>query len=261
MQGSQIWFIRLFIAFLSIAMLGAFLSGSRLGRHFRQRTPETSEAGIQTVDTAIYALLGLLLAFTFSGAAERFDHRRRLIVEEANAIGVAYRRLDLLPVAAQPRLRADFRRYVDSRIATYRVLPNDVDAARAFVRESEKIQSTIWSEAVEALKEDHETSTTVLVVGALDPMIDIATTRVAATEIHPPVAVFGLLALFSLMSVFLVGFEMTKDAKPSRIHAVALTVAMVLTIAVIINYEYPRVGWIRIEAMDHFLVDVRNQMQ
>ena len=63
----------------------------------------------------MFALLGLLLAFTFSGAADRFDHRRSLIVEESNAIATAYSRIDLLPQAAQPKLRAEFRRYVEAR--------------------------------------------------------------------------------------------------------------------------------------------------
>jgi hypothetical protein len=261
MQGSQIWFIRLFIVFLSVAMIGAFLAGSRLGRRFHKQSSETFGAGIQTVGTAIYGLLALLLAFTFSGAADRFDERRKLIVEEANAIHTAYRRLDLLPVAAQAGLRANFRRYVDSRIAIYRVLPNSLDAARALVRESEGLQNTIWNEAVDALKQAKETSTTVLVIGALDPMIDINRRRLAATEIHPPRAIYGLLAIFSVMSVFLVGFEMAKDEKPSGVHAIGLTVAVVLTIAVIINYEYPRSGFIRIDPMDHVLVDVRSEMK
>src|SRR5947209_3690284 len=66
------------------------------------------------VDAAIFGLLGLLLAFTVSGAASRFDARRQLVVEESNDIGTAYLRLDLLPAAAQPELRNAFRDYVDS---------------------------------------------------------------------------------------------------------------------------------------------------
>ena len=62
--------------------------------------------------------MGLLIAFTFSGAATRFDGRRQLIGEEANAIGTAYLRMDLLPQAAQPALREDFRNYVDARLST-----------------------------------------------------------------------------------------------------------------------------------------------
>ena len=62
----------------------------------------------------------LLVAFTFSGAAARFDTRRQLIVEETNAIGTASLRLDLLPAAVQPPLRAHFRQYVAARLEVYR---------------------------------------------------------------------------------------------------------------------------------------------
>ena len=62
-------------------------------------------AGVGAVEGAVYGLLGLLIAFTFSGAGLRFDHRRSLVVEEANAIGTAYLRIDLLPEDAQPALR------------------------------------------------------------------------------------------------------------------------------------------------------------
>ena len=67
--------------------------------------------------------MGLLLAF-LAGAASRFDARRSLIVQEANTIGTAYLRLDLLPAEAQVKLKEDFRQYVDSRLAIYRALPN-----------------------------------------------------------------------------------------------------------------------------------------
>ncbi len=68
--------------------------------------------------------MGLLVAFTFSGAATRFDDRRHLIVDEANAIGTAYARLDLLAPGPRQELRELFRRYVDGRLAIYRAVPD-----------------------------------------------------------------------------------------------------------------------------------------
>lgn len=63
--------------------------------------------------------MGLMVAFTFSGAATRFDERRHLLVQEANDIGTAYLRIDLLPAANQPAMRDLFRRYLDLRISGY----------------------------------------------------------------------------------------------------------------------------------------------
>ena len=76
----------------------------------------------------MFSLYGLLLAFSFSGAAGRYDARKQLIVEEANAIGTAYLRVDLLPTETQPAMRAQFRNYVDSRLAVYRDF-SDIETA------------------------------------------------------------------------------------------------------------------------------------
>ena len=82
------------------------------------------------IESALFGLLGLLLAFSFGGATNRFNTRRALIVDEANALGTAWLRLDLAPVAEQPALRDVFRRYLDSRLAVYASFP-DIEAAKA----------------------------------------------------------------------------------------------------------------------------------
>jgi hypothetical protein len=91
-------------------------AGRRIGLRRMAEDPEGVRAGLGAIEAAILALLGLLLAFTFSGAGSRFDARRQLIVDETNAIGTAYLRIDLLTAAAQPELRENFRRYVEARL-------------------------------------------------------------------------------------------------------------------------------------------------
>ena len=112
-----------YAALISLLALGLFVGmvlllelGRRIGVRRIANDPEGAQAGTGAVDGAVFALLGLLIAFTFSGAATRFDERRNLIVQETNDIGTAYLRLDLLPASAQPGLRDLFRRYVDSRL-------------------------------------------------------------------------------------------------------------------------------------------------
>lgn len=126
---------------LFVALLAMQEVGRRLGQGRRARDPNAA-AGLGASEGAIFALMGLLVAFTFSGAASRIEKRRDLIVEEANAIGTAYLRLDLIPAAAQPALREDFRQYVDSRLAVYRAIP-DIQAARDRLVDSAAIQNRI----------------------------------------------------------------------------------------------------------------------
>jgi hypothetical protein len=92
-------------------------------------------------------LFGLLIAFTFSGAASRFDARRQLIIDEANDISTAWNYLDLLPVNKQAAMRDLFRRYTDARIATFERLP-DIPAAEAELATSLTLQDEIWKRAV-----------------------------------------------------------------------------------------------------------------
>src|SRR5499426_4920010 len=130
----------LFTFGLFLGMLLFLEIGRRIAiRRMKEDTGNAAE-GVGAVDGAVFALLGLLLAFTFSGASARFDHRRDLIVEETNAIGTAWLRLDLLPAQEQPALREGFRRYLDSRLAVYRALP-DLSAARQELTRSNEIQS------------------------------------------------------------------------------------------------------------------------
>jgi hypothetical protein len=94
----------------------AFLEiGRRIGIMRLAHNPEGLAKGGSAAEGAVFALLGLLIAFTFSGAASRFEDRRHLITEEANDIGTAYLRIDLLPSDTQPELRELFRRYTDLR--------------------------------------------------------------------------------------------------------------------------------------------------
>jgi hypothetical protein len=80
------------------------------------------------IDGAVFALLGLLLAFSFSAAAGRFQARRDLVVAEANAIGTALLRLDLMAPENQGAARADFDAYVQKRIEYGKALSTSRDA-------------------------------------------------------------------------------------------------------------------------------------
>ena len=125
----------LFFGTAFLVTLGCLEAGIRIGRRALSGPDAHRPAGLGTVETVAFGVLGLLLAFTFSGASSRFDARRALVVEEANDIGTAWLRLDLLPAASQPPLRDAFRRYTDSRILMYqKVADLDFDGARDRVR-------------------------------------------------------------------------------------------------------------------------------
>jgi hypothetical protein len=241
--------------------LGCLEAGIRVGRRALAGPDAHRPAGLGTVETVAFGLLGLLLAFTFSGAASRFDARRALVVEEANDIGTAWLRLDLLPQAAQPPLRDAFRRYADSRILMYRKVADlDLDGARAEYARAAAIQNEIWAGAVAACREAPSQASIVL-LPALNAMIDITTTRLAATEIHPPKVVYAVLFLVSFGCALLAGYEMGASEARSWLHVLGYALIVAFVLYVIVDFEYPRLGLIRIESIDHYLVDVRSAMK
>ncbi len=246
---------------LFLGMLLLLDVGRRIGARRRAQDPEGAGAGIGAVDGAVFALLGLLIAFTFSGAAARFDARRALIVEEANNIGTAYLRLDLLPGEAQPALRDLFRRYVDSRLETYRKLP-DFKAATAELDRSILLQGEIWTQAVAAGRlEGAPPAATMLLLPALNQMIDITTTRTMAAQMHPPMIIFAMLCGLALASALLAGFGMAGGKSRDWLHMLAFAAVLALAVYVIIDIEYPRLGLIRVDAFDQALVDIRASMK
>jgi hypothetical protein len=253
---------------ISLLALGLFVGmvlllelGRRIGVRRIANDPEGAQAGTGAVDGAVFALLGLLIAFTFAGAATRFDERRNLIVQETNDIGTAYLRLDLLPASAQPALRDLFRRYVDSRLEVYRKLP-DIEAARAELVRSNQLQGEIWSQAVAAGRmTEAPPAANMLLLPALNQMIDITTTRTMAAQVHPPLVIFVLLFGLALVAALLAGYGMAGGKTRSWIHMIGFAATMALAVNIIIDIEYPRLGLIRVEAFDQALVELRASMK
>lgn len=247
-----------FVLLLFGGMLLCLEIGRRLGRGVIG--DERGKDGLGTVEGAIFALLGLLVAFTFSGAATRFEGRRHMIVDEANDIGTAYLRLDLLPAEAQPEIRDLFRRYVELRLQTYQQGSN-LERAYSYLAESQQVQNEIWKKSVAAASRSNTTAASMLLLPALNAMIDITTTRAASTEDHPPNAIFATLALIALASSMMAGYEMAPARRRSWLHLLGFALILSISVYVILDLEFPRLGLIRVDAFDHYLVEVRNSMK
>jgi hypothetical protein len=203
--------------------------------------------------------MGLLLAFTFASAAARFDARRGLIVEEVNDIGTAYLRLDLLPAAAQPQLRGAFRRYVDIRLAVYRSVV-DIASAKTELTRMADLQKEIWDTAVAACRDGGSQSATMLLLPALNDMIDITTVRTVAMLTHQPSLILVMLAVMMLACALLAGYGMAGGATQSWLHVLGFAAVMTIAFYVILDLEFPRFGLIRIDWMDQLFTDLRNSM-
>jgi len=246
---------------ITVFLIALLLACIETGRRIRLRQQkEEPSSGLSVIDGAVFGLLGLLLAFAFSGADSRFEARRALIVQETNAIGTAWLRVDLLPAAAQPQLRQDYRQYVDDRIAFYRDLNNDPDKAKVDFANSNALQLKIWSESIAAARQESNPAVLSLVLSSLNDMIDITTTRAVALETHPPMPIYVLLFVLALASSLVAGFGMGEQRKRPWLHTVVYAVALTVTIYTILDLEFPRVGIVRIDRYDQALINQRNSM-
>ena len=245
--------------FLGVILFLAF--GRRLGHRAIARHGATGMPNVGSLEATVFALLGLLIAFTFSGALSRFDVRRAQAVQEANAIGTAYLRIDLLPASAQPQLRETFRAYADARIATYRKLP-DIAAARLEWARSRELQDKIWDQTVAAAQlPGVRPGTEVLVFPSLNDMFDITTVRIVAMQMHPPSIIYVMLIALALAAALLAGYQSAGERGYDWLHKVCFAGIVSLTVYVILDIEYPRLGFVRIDAIDKVLIDVRAGMK
>lgn len=252
----------IFALCMFVGMMICLEIGRRLGKRSLAKDPQGS-IGISVVQGAVFSLFGLLVSFTFSGAPARLDARKRILQDEANAIGTAYLRLDLLSPASQPAMRERFRNYVDSRLETYRKLP-DVQAAEVELSKCSKLQSDIWTQALLASRSPGaDPDALKLLMPSLNEMFDIASSRTMSSMTHPPLTIFALLFLLALASSALAGHGMAGSKHRNWLLITGFAAVYVVSVYVTLEIEYPRVGILSsVETKyDQVLVDVRESMK
>jgi hypothetical protein len=243
-----------FVVALSASILVVLEAGRRIGARRLAAEGEVAAKGLGALEGAVFALLGLMIAFCFSGA------RRHLVVQEANAIGTAWLRSALLPPEAQPKARELFRRYLDSRIETYRKVP-DMAAVRQELARSAGLQQEIWQLAISSSRSAGSSAAPVVLLPALNAMFDITTTRTESVRLHPPPVIFVMLGTLALACSLFAGYDMAIRKRLNPLHSLAFAVVLSVTVYVIVDLEYPRVGLIRMTDSDQVLVELRKTME
>jgi hypothetical protein len=244
---------------LLLGLVACLEAGYRLGRKAFAAHPERSHEGIGAIEAALFALFGLLLGFSFAGATSRLDTRREQIVEEANAIGTSYLRLDLLASGEQGEMRRLFKEYLDARLAMYALLP-DMAAADLERARGEGLQKEIWARAVQSSQADPAGAAGRLLLPALNDMMDLTTERTIALHTRLPGLILWLLISLALMSGLLAGYAMAKRHRRSWLHALVYAGFVAATIYAVLDLDNPRSGLIRLDAADRALVALRESI-
>jgi len=239
-------------------MMGLCWLGHRLGRRWYGGTAEAT-AGWATLEAAMLGLFGLLMAFSFSGAAERFQSRRELILQQAQAIGTAYARLELLEEPAREPIRKLFREYLDIQMDAYKEF---VDVATLFAKlDALEVKGReLFALAAAACREQRHQHLAEVIPPAINEMLDVALARKTGLRIHLPAAIFVLLFGMALGTGLLAGFGMSPAPKINWVHAAIFSAFSSVTIFVILDLEFPRVGFFTVESVDEILHGVRRGM-
>jgi hypothetical protein len=156
-------------------------------------------------------------------------------------------------------MRDLFRRYVDTRIAIY-AAPDAENLTLERLAPSSALQQEIWDHAVAACSKPEGDRARILLLDALNAMFDITTTRRMATRSHPPQIINVLLIGLVLASSLLAGSAMADNLSRGWVHMTAFALVMSVCIYMVFDLEYPRIGLIRIDAVDQVIVDLRNSM-
>lgn len=241
----------LFISILLLVLLSVE-GGYRVGKYRGSRVQE-KETPVGEMVAAMLGLLAFILAFTFGLAATRFDTRRQVLLDEANAIGTTYLRAGMLPERGE-EIRALLRDYVDARLAAVRTRK----IAEGIVR-SENLQNQLWQRAVAVAAKNPNSIVVGLFVQSLNEMIDLHAKRVTVgVRNRIPIAIWAALYGVSILSFAAMGYHsgLTGTSRSPAILAVAFTFSVV--IGLIADLDRPQEGTLKVS--QQALIDVRRSM-
>lgn len=238
---------------LFVANLLLSEGGFRVGRLRARRASKEGDVAVETSVSAELLLLAFLLAFSFGIVASRFDHRRQIVLEEANAVGTTFLRAATLPVAQGEAVRRLLRDYVDVRLGGTTGGPID-----HILRRSEAIHAQLWTEAVAAAAQDPRSVPIGLFIQSLNELIDLHSTRLMfALRSRLPPPVWIVLFTVGLLSFFTMGYQagLTRSRSPSAI-VVAFTFGAAIWL--VADLDRPGEGFLRVSQVP--LIEVRQMM-
>ncbi len=236
---------RAIVMVLLVIVLGAIEVGLVYGRKHSAKTSDVTKGQVVSAASTLIGILALLIGFTFTLSVQRFDSRSEAVVSEANAIGTAYLRSDLLPQSIRTPVRQLMREYIEARIAES--LTEIEDSTRTtLLKSAEADQVKLWQQATLAAKAEPNPVTTGLFIQALNDMIDSYSSHQAALNRHVPEDVLLFLFAVFLAAAGVAGYASgVNGVRPSGTTYVPLVVIAIL-VHIILDIDRPRRGQIHV---------------
>ena len=239
----------------AICMSVAIESGFRLGR--RSSASADQRVNIHAVEAAILVILALLLGFTMSMAVSRFETRRQLILDEANAIATSHLRAQLLPAPEGPEIAGLLRQYVDSRLVYFRA-GNDERALGAARAETARLHKSIWLRVNALMQKDNRSVPAGVLVQSLNNAFDLEDAGWAMLISHVPETVVLLNVAVSLLTAMFVGYSFGLSGRRHAFSAVMLAISVTIVLGAIVDLDQPRAGFIRVSRQP--MIDLQKEL-
>ncbi|MFO0807444.1 MAG: hypothetical protein U0746_02345 [Gemmataceae bacterium] len=240
-----------------VAMTIAQAAGIHFGALSARRSSDRAAGGFSAVSAAVLALLGLLLAFTFSMAATRYEVRRIRLIQETNAAGTVYLRADLVAEPARSAIKEAVRGFVQSRIDFHGAGANVAASAEARASTA-AYQDAIWKAVVEECRREPQTVRMTTVIQAANDLFDTAAAHTASYQEHVADTIIWLLFAVAATSALLIGYTDGLTGSRSRLAALAFNCTMMLVVYAILDLDRPRRGLIRIDLAP--MTELRDQL-
>jgi hypothetical protein len=227
--------------------------GFRLGKALDTDGKRENEQSVTTLVGTIVGLLVFLLAFTFNMAAGRFQERRDVLVDEANAIGTTYLRTDTLPEPEGTNLKRILREYVDNRIDT-----SDSGSLPERISRANDLQKELWAQTVSATQKE-DSPVTAIFVTSMNEMIDMHAKRLTMVFQHhiPDLIWFALFGLTAL-GIAAMGYQNGLLDHAHSPTVVVVTLMFAIVIFLIADLDRPGKGLINVDQQP--MIDLRNSM-
>lgn len=230
---------------LAVALIvGALMAGAViLGRFLRSRRKSKEhplEGSEGFVISSVLGLLALLMGFTFSLAVDRFETRRALVLEEANAIGTTYLRAQLLPEPHRQRISGLLVDYTDNRLILAQAPPDQIPNLLA---RNDALITDLWAATASAFTAIKGLDFSSSFLETMNNLIDLDTSRKAARLVRVPTEVFFVLVVYMIMTAGVLGYIL--EGRRSVGVAAFMLGLLSLALMLIVDIDRPTKGGIR----------------
>ncbi|MES2133458.1 MAG: hypothetical protein V4506_14010 [Bacteroidota bacterium] len=242
------------VIILFITMFAIVIGGYKIG--LKKVNPDTDTS---TLLSSLLALLGLLLAFTFGMSGSRYDERRGYMIDESNCIGTAILRADLYPDAIANAFKADFKKYLATRIDFFEAGRNE-ERIQTSLKENAIITNALWKHASGHSFSDSNRMASMLMIPALNEMFDSTSTVNEAFNVTVPDSIVLLLLIFSAISSFFIGYNCGIKRMFDKLLVIGFCMLTCVVIYIILDLDRPRRGMINSGTQVHLLKEIKNSI-